>query len=330
MRDTVLVEVVGVEAVARGEVGLAGGDGGALVQDVLVRGVVGADLGVEGAGEELGTHPVVGGVDGLAVAGLGGAPGGASGSCNSGGRRGRGGLDNGGRGSGGRKDRRDSDGSGGSGVVNSVNNDRRESDVGSIVSVGTGNNDLEILAPATLVGGRHSVQVGSPKGALVVGDGRGVRAPVSPDGGVSRVVLGRVLRRVTLNVNVERSAKRGAVAVGSAVRDIVSRQSVQTEVRVGAGRGVQVTEGLLVGVAGDVVAGDNGRGSGGHRVEGSVGEESRGSVGVVDLGTVTIGLRSARVLRVDEATVSAILGGGRAGSGRRGGRSARRSSVDGG
>lgn len=75
VRDTVLVEVVGVEAVARGEVGLAGSDGRLLVQDVLVRGVVGADLRVEGAGEELGAHPVVGSVDSLATAGLGAAPG---------------------------------------------------------------------------------------------------------------------------------------------------------------------------------------------------------------------------------------------------------------
>jgi hypothetical protein len=75
VRNAVLVEVVGVEAVARSEVGLAGSDGGLPVQDVLVRGVVATDLGVEGAGEELGTHPVVGSVDSLTATGLGAAPG---------------------------------------------------------------------------------------------------------------------------------------------------------------------------------------------------------------------------------------------------------------
>lgn len=95
VRDTVLVQVVGVEAVARGEVRLAGSDGGLLVDNVLVRGVIGADLGVEGTGEELGTHPVVGSVDSLTTAGLGAGPGRAAGAGSGSGRSGSGGRDRG-------------------------------------------------------------------------------------------------------------------------------------------------------------------------------------------------------------------------------------------
>jgi hypothetical protein len=101
VRNTVLVEVVGVEAVARGEVRLAGLNGSSLVENVLVRGVVTANLGVEGTGEELGTHPVVGGVDSLATAGGGAGPGRllgvGGGGCGSGSRRNAGGLDDRGR-----------------------------------------------------------------------------------------------------------------------------------------------------------------------------------------------------------------------------------------
>jgi hypothetical protein len=172
---------------------------------------------------------------------------------------------------------------------------------------------MEVLAPFTLVGSSGSLKVRSPKSALEVGDGRGVGAPVTPDSGSSGVILGRVLARVALNVDVEGSAERGGITVSSTVRDVVRAQSVKTKVGVGAGRGVQVAESLEVGVTGSAVAGDDNRSVSGHAVEGSVGKESR--VGVRgDLGAKSVRLRSAWVLRVNEPTVSAILGGGRASS----------------
>jgi hypothetical protein len=332
VRNTVLVEVVGVEAVARGEVGLAGSDGRSLVQDVLVRGVVAADLGVEGTGEELGTHPVVGSVDGLAAAGLGVGPGRAgrcSGGSGSSGRRSARRLDdrrgrrNGG-GSG--KDSRGRGNDGRGGVVDSINDGRGKSGVGSIVSVGAGHNNSEITTVATLVGSSGSLKVGSPQSALEVGDGRRLRAPVTPDSRSGGVVLARVLAGITLNVDVERSAESGGVTVSSTVSDAVRLKSVETNVRVGAGRGVQVAESLLVCVTGSVVAGNDSRSSAGHAVEGSVGKEGISGVGS-DLGTKSVWLRGTWVLRVDEPTVGAILGGGRAGGGRR---ASSRDSVDGG
>jgi len=330
VRNTVLVEVVGVKAVARGEVRLASGDGGCLVQDVLVRGVVGTDLGVEGAGEELGTHPVVGSVDGLAAAGLGAAPGRARRSSGRGGsrRRSAGRLDNrrgrsnggsSGKGSGGGDDGR-------SGVVDGVNDGRGKSGVGSIVSVGSGHDNSEITTVAALVGSGGSLKVGSPQSALEVGDGGRLRAPVTPNSRSSGVVLAGVLAGIALDVDVERSAESGGVTVSSTVSDAVGLQGVETNVRVGAGRGVQVAESLLVCVTGSVVAGNDSRSSAGHAVEGSVGKESISSVGS-DLGTISVWLRSTWVLRVDETAVGAILGGGRAGSG---GRASSGDSVDGG
>jgi hypothetical protein len=332
VRNTVLVEVVGVEAVARGEVRLAGSDGSLLVEHVLVRGVVAADLGVEGAGEELGTHPVVGGVDGLATAGLGAGPGGllagsGGGGSGSGRRRSAGRLDRrGGSSSGAGKDGGDGGSGGRGGVVNGVNDGGRKSGVGGIVSVGSGHDNVEVLSPATLVGSGGSLKVGSPQSALEVGDGRRVGAPVTPDSGSSGVVLGGVLAGITLDVDVEGSAESGGVAVSSTVSDAVRGQGVKSEVRVGAGRGVQVAESLLVSVTGTVVAGDDSRSSRGHAVERSVGKEGISGVGG-DLRTISVRLGSTWVLRVDEAAVSAILRGGGAGSG---GRAGSRDSVDGG
>jgi hypothetical protein len=332
VRNTVLVEVVGVEAVAGSEVRLAGSDGGSLVQDVLVRGVVTTDLGVERTGEELGTHPVVGSVDGLAATALGVAPGRAgrgSGGSGSSRRRSAGGLDdrrgrrNGG-GSG--KDGRGRGNDGRCGVVDSINDGRGKSGVGGIVSVGSGHDNSEITAPSTLVGSSSSLKVRSPKGALEVGDGRRLRAPVTPDSRSGGVVLARVLAGITLNVDVERSAESGGVTVSSTVSDAVRLESVKTNVRVGAGRGVQVAESLLVGVTGSVVAGNNSRSGAGHAVERCVGKEGISGVGS-DLGTKSVWLRSTWVLRVDEPTVGAILGGSRAGGGRR---ASSRDSVDGG
>jgi hypothetical protein len=326
VRNTVLVEVVGVEAVARGEVGLAGLDGSSLVENVLVRGVIAANLGVERTGEELGTHPVVGGVDSLATAGSGARPGRllgtGRGSCGSGSRRSTGGLDDRGRsGSSAGKDNR-----GRSRVVNSVNDRRRDGGVGGIISVGSSHDNVEVLAPFTLVGSSGSLKVRSPKSALEVGDGRGVGAPVTPDSGSSGVVLGRVLAGVALNVDVEGSAERSGITVSSTVRDVVRAQSVKTKVRVGAGRGVQVAESLEVGVTDIAVAGDDNGSVGSHAVEGSVGKEGRIGVGS-NLGTISVRLRSAWVLRVNEPTVSALLGGGRASGG---GRCGSRDGVDGG
>jgi len=273
---------------------------------VLVRGVVGADLRVEGTRVELGTHPVVGSIDGPTAASLGAAPGEAgrsSGGSNSAGR------DN---------------GTSRWGGVNTVG---RNGSVSGIVSVGTGHNNLEVLAVATVVGGGRSVKVRAPQSALVVGDGRGVGAVVTPDSRSGRVVFGRVLTRVTLDVDVERSAEVGTVAVGGTVRNVVRGQGIETEVRVGARRSIQVLESLEVGVArsgGRVKANDDSRSSRSHAVEGRVGKEGRGSVRS-NLGAISVRLRSTRVLRVDETTVGALLGGSRAGSGRRAGA---RDSVD--
>jgi hypothetical protein len=244
VRNTVLVEVVGVEAVARSEVGLAGSDGRSLVQDVLVRGVVTADLRVEGTGEELGTHPVVGSVDGLTATGLGVAPGRAGrggGGSSSGRRRSAGRLDNrsgrrNGGGSGKNSRGRGNDGRGG--VVDSVNDERRKSGVGSIVSVGAGHDNSEITTVAALVGSGSSLKVRSPQSALEVGDGRRLRAPVTPDSGSGGVVFAGVLAGITLDVDVERSAESGGVTVSSTVSDAVRLKGVETDVGVGAGRGV--------------------------------------------------------------------------------------------
>lgn len=74
VRNTVLVQVVGVELLARSVAGLSGSNGRLLVLDVLVDGIVGADLRVVWAGEELGAHPVVTSVDGLARAVLRSSP----------------------------------------------------------------------------------------------------------------------------------------------------------------------------------------------------------------------------------------------------------------
>lgn len=74
VRGTVLVEVVRVEELARGEGVETLEDGLGLVGKVLLPGVVCADLRVEGSGEELAAHPVLGAVNGLGAAVGSGAP----------------------------------------------------------------------------------------------------------------------------------------------------------------------------------------------------------------------------------------------------------------
>jgi len=93
--------------------------------------------------------------------------------------------------------------------------------VGLVVSVGTGDDDVEVLAPAASVDSGGVVNVRSPKSALVVGDGIWVWAPVTPDGRSGRVVLAWVQRWVTLDVDVEGSARGGVVALSRACRRVV-------------------------------------------------------------------------------------------------------------
>lgn len=71
----VLVQEVRVEHLARSVAVLSGLDGGVAVEGVLLNSVVGADLGVEGAGDELAAHVVLGGGDGLRTAVLAGLQG---------------------------------------------------------------------------------------------------------------------------------------------------------------------------------------------------------------------------------------------------------------
>lgn len=105
--------------------------------------------------------------------------------------------------------------------------------------------------------------------------------------------------------------------MGSALGGVVRLESVQTKVRVGARRCVQVQEGLDI-LNTDCARKDN-LGSGrGHGVERRVGVEGADCVRS-DLWAVSIRLRSARVFGVDETAVSSVLWSGRASSaGRRG------------
>ena len=176
--------------------------------------------------------------------------------------------------------------------------------VGLVVSVGTGDDDVEVLSPATGVDSGGVVNVRSPKSTLVVGDGRWVWAPVTPDGSIGGVVLAWVLRWVALNVDVEGSAGGSVVTLSSAGRRVVRLESPETQVRVGRSRSVHVVESASVAGRSDSTES--------HGLEWSVIHEGvDGHVGW----SVTIWLRSARVLRVDEATVSTSFRGGWASSG---------------
>lgn len=265
-RSIVLVDVVGVEHLARGESSLVGLDGGSLVGDVGSIGVSVAESGVEWTREELGTHPVRTTVDGLVRAVLG------------------------------RVVDRDLD---------------RSSDVGLVVTVGTGDDNVEVTTPSTHVGSCRSVNVGAPQSALVVGDGRGQRAPVTPRSVGSGVVLAWVERWVALDEDVERSAAGVVGADGRALRWVVGLESPETHVGRGRGRAVHVVKGPDPAIGGDSVQGSV--------LERSLGHPVINGVRVGDVGTESIRLGSARVLRVDETAVSAVLGSSSAGSIRRGG-----------
>lgn len=274
VRLAVLVEEVRVEHVAGSVRPETLELSGSLVGRVLGNSVVGAELGVERTGEELAAHPVVGCVDGLALAVGGRRP--ASTVVGVGTRR-----------------------------------SSRNSDVGLVPAGRASDDNLELLAHLTNVGGRGSIKVGTPESALVRGHGSRVRAPVTPDSRCGAVVGRRSNRGVSLDVKVEGSAEGSAVAKCSALGSIVGLKSVKPNVGLGAGRGVQILEGLLVSL-GDSAGGGGGsnrsRSSRGHGVERCVGVESRDSVRGRN-GAVSIRLGSTRVLGVDEPAVGAFLGG---------------------
>ena len=74
--------------------------------------------------------------------------------------------------------------------------------------------------------------------------------------------------RVTLNVNVERSAEIGVITLGSAVLGVVGGQGVETDITVSRYGSIEVAEDLSV--LSLVGAGNNSSGSRCHRVERSV------------------------------------------------------------
>lgn len=150
-RLVVLVQEVRVEHLARSEAALAGLDGGVAVEGVLLNGVVGADLGVERAGDELAAHVVLGGGDGLGAAVLAGLQGGLLGAGVASGLSGR---DNRGR-------------NGGSAGRSIRDRAGRSSDVGLVVGIGTSDDSLELLAVVALVGGQISGEGRAPESALI-------------------------------------------------------------------------------------------------------------------------------------------------------------------
>ena len=277
LRNTVLVDVEGVEHVARSVGSLAGIAGGVPVASSGGVGVCSAERGVEGTWEELGSEPVRTTINSLV------------------GAVGRSGV-------------------GGDG--------RRSGDVDLAVSVGASDDNVKVLAPVTSVGGGSVVNVRSPQSALVVGDGGWVRAPVTPDSGGSAVVLARVLRWITLDVDVERSAGRGVVTKRGASGGVVRGEGSKSEVGVGRSGGVEVVKGASIA-------------EGSQRTD-SLGLERTIVVEVghgLIRGTISVWLRRAWILRVDETTVGTSLWGSWAGTsgatgrgrrtlrGRRGGRS---------
>jgi hypothetical protein len=173
--------------------------------------------------------------------------------------------------------------------------------VGLGETIRASNDDLEVITVSTVVVGRGGINTGTPECALVVGDGSWVSA-----------VVRWVKSWVTLNVDVEGSAESGVVTPLRAASGIVGGQGVETEISVGADRGVQITE------SSDVARW--GLGILSRIVEWLVGLESRNGVWG-NLGPVAIWLRSTCVLWVDETAVSAGLWGSGASSGGRGGSS---------
>lgn len=137
---------------------------------------------------------------------------------------------------------------------------------------------MELLAVLAVVVSFRGINAGAPQSALEVGDGCRVGAPVSPDSCRSAVVGTWVDGWVTLNVQVEGSAERSVVAVGSALAGVVGLKSIKTNVRRGLDGRVQVSEHL--GVDNTLLrASNNSRSCRRHGVEGSIRLESCDSVG---------------------------------------------------
>lgn len=281
-RLVVLVQEVRVEHLARNVAVLAGLDGGVAVEGVLLNGVVGAHLRVEGSGDELAAHVVLGGGDGLGTAVLAGLQGGLLGARAAG--RGSRAASRGSRRAGGLRggDNRGRDGGGRGRSIR--DRARRSSDIGLVVGIGTSDDGLELLAVVALVGGKIGRESRAPESALVVSDGRGVGAVSLPGSVGGVVVVGRGKAGVALDIDVERSAEVSVITLGSALLGVVRGQGVETDVGVSRDGSVKVLEDLSV--LGLVRAGDNSRGSRCHGVERSVGVESVDSVGL-DLRTVT-------------------------------------------
>jgi hypothetical protein len=166
--------------------------------------------------------------------------------------------------------------------------------VGLGVPVGADDGDLEVTTVLASVVGSLGLDTGTPERALVVCDG--VRL-------IARALL-RVPLGIALDVDVESSAEVLVITPVSATLDIVGLKGAVAKVRVGVDGGRKVLE--SVGVATGV------RGRLGHVVQDLVVAESIDGVGRADR-SEAIGLNSARILRVGEATVGANLEGSRAG-----------------
>lgn len=288
VRLVVLVEEVRVEHVARSVRLETLGDSCRLVLGILRNSVVGAKLGIVWTGDELAAHPVARCVDSLAAAAAGLGP--------------------------------------SSTVGVAAGGDSRDGQVGLVPSIATGDDYLELLTVLSLVSGSGGIEVRPPKSALVRGHGSWVRAPVTPDGGSSAVIGARSDRGISLDEEVERSAESGVVAVRSTLSGVVCLESVETKVGLSAGRSVKVFEGLDVNLRHTSGSGrSNGRSTGSgccdhkgsrrcHRVEWSVSVKGRNGIRGWHR-TISVRLRSARVLGVDEAAVGAFLrSGGACGS----------------
>lgn len=101
----------------------------------------------------------------------------------------------------------------------------RRGNVGLVVAVRGGDDDLELLAILALVRSGRGVDVAAPECALEGGHRVWVRAVVAPDRG-SGVVDGRAEGWVTFGVDVERGAELGAVALVGTLGDVVLLQRV--------------------------------------------------------------------------------------------------------
>ncbi|KAH6083811.1 hypothetical protein HBI67_029010 [Parastagonospora nodorum] len=161
-----------------------------------------------------------------------------------------------------------------------------------VVTVGTDNDDLEAALVAALVGSSLLLDFLSPDGALELSDRRCLAAALL------LVELG-----VTLDEDVEASACLGLIAVGSACRGVVRGEKLVGEVSASLYGALEVGEGLSVS-------------SGGLSVLCKVRVDSVALEGVDSVGhrgrSVSVGLSSARVERVDEAAVGTDLDSGRA------------------